>query len=92
MKRGRFLILIGKLITGTRVTKEAVVENNEEGLSYRDMLEQCFIEVCKQLDIQVPLWLRKNTSEFASYRRTFFTCDQFIDKVNFDRFEIRVEG
>lgn len=86
------MILIGKLITGTRVIKEVVVENNEEGLSYRDVLEKCFIELCKRLDIQVPLWLKKNTKEFASYRRTFFTPDQFIDKVNFGRFEIRVEG
>lgn len=92
MKRGRVLILIGKLVKGTKILKEAVAENNEEGFSYRDTLEKCLIDLCKKLDIPVPLWLKKNTTEFVSFRRTFFTSEQFIDKVSFDRFEIKVEG
>ena len=85
------MILHGSLIKGTKTVKEALVEKNEEGFSFRDILEECFIDLCKELDIQVPLWLNKNTTEFANYRRTFFTGDQFMEKVPFDRFEIRIE-
>lgn len=83
--------LHGKLIKGTKIIKEASVENNDKSLSYRDALEECFINLCRELDIQVPLWLKKNTSEFAAYRRTFFSAEQFLEKVKFDRFEIRAE-
>ena len=83
--------LIGKLIKGTTIIKEAFVERDDEGKSYRDLLEECLIAVCKELDIGVPMWLKKNTGEFAAYHRTFFNKDQFVEKIKFDRFEIRVE-
>ncbi|HHW47971.1 MAG TPA: hypothetical protein GXX14_05055 [Clostridiaceae bacterium] len=85
------MILHGKLIKGTKTLKEALVEKSEEGISFRDALEECFIDLCKELDIQVPIWLGKNTTEFVNYRRTFFDGDQFMEKVSFDRFEVRFE-
>jgi len=85
------LKLFGKLVKDTKTIKEALVEKNNVRASYRDLLEECFIELCRELDIQVPLWLKKNTSEFVAYRKTFFTGEQFLDKVNFDRFEIHIE-
>ena len=84
------MILYGKLIKGTKTIKEAFVEKSEEGISFRDALEECFIGLCKELDIEVPLWIKKNTTEFVNYRRTFFTRDQFMDEVLFDRLEIRI--
>jgi len=55
------------------------------------LLEEGLISLCRELDIPVPLWLNKNTSEFARYRKTFFDRDQFIEDVKFDRFELRME-
>lgn len=86
------LKLTGKLIKGTHMINEAAAENNDPALSFTDKLEQCLISVCKQMDIPVPPWLGKNTREFARFRRTFFFEEQFIEKVNFDRFEIRQIG
>jgi len=85
------LVLSGRLIKGTKTIREEAVEMADDRLSFRDMLEECFLKLCKELEIQVPLWLTKNTTEFAHYRRTFFTGEHFIDKVYFDRFEIRLE-
>lgn len=83
--------LNGRLIQGTRILKEAMVDIDEdhEKISFREALEKCLITLCKELDIQVPMWLKKNTSEFATYGRTSFTDEQFIEKVKFQRFEIR---
>jgi len=83
------LKLHGKIIRDTKLIKEALVEK-DEGLSFRDALEESLVDLCRQLEIQVPIWLKRNTSEFGIYRKTFFTQEQFIEKINFDRFEIRL--
>jgi hypothetical protein len=46
--------------------------------------------LCAKLEIPVPLWLKKNTKELAIFRRTFFSSEQFMEKVWFDKFEIRL--
>lgn len=85
------MILTGKLIKDANIIRLISVEKEDEGASYRDVLEDCFVELCRKLDIPVPLWLRKNTKEFVSFRRTFFTSEQFMENITFDKFEIRVE-
>lgn len=84
------MTLNGKIYVEGKLIKEAAAQDNEEGHNFRDKLEACLIDLCALLDIPVPLWLKKNTRELAIFRRTFFTSEQFIDKVWFDRFEIRL--
>jgi hypothetical protein len=85
------LKLAGNLIKGTKIIKRTFFEKNDNSMSYRDILEECLIGLCKELDIPVPIWMKKNTHEFVVFRRTFFTSEQFNEKVKFDRFEIKVE-
>lgn len=90
-RRKIYLKVIGKLIKGTAIVDEKVVDNTDSNISFREQLEANLITLCKELDISVPLWLKRNTTEFARYRRTSFTKDQFIDSVKFDRFDIKIE-
>ncbi|MCX7843441.1 MAG: hypothetical protein N2489_10315 [Clostridia bacterium] len=83
--------LFGRIVKDTKTVKDALAENNDDTAAFRDRLEECFISLCAELDVPVPLWLKKNTKEFAAYRRTFFTPEQFLEEVTFDRLEIRVE-
>ncbi|HEX3029044.1 MAG TPA: hypothetical protein VHT34_07040 [Clostridia bacterium] len=85
------LKLIGKLVKETKIIKEAFVEQKDESVSFHDQLEECLVNLCKELEISVPIWLKKNTTEFGAFHKTFFSNEQFIDKVKFDRFEIRIE-
>jgi hypothetical protein len=85
------LKLYGKLIKQTKIIKETFAEQNDDSISFRDQLELCLIQVCKDLDIQVPLWLKKNTKEFVNHHRTFFTSEHFVENINFDKFEIKIE-
>jgi hypothetical protein len=85
------LKVFGKITKDRVILKETVVEDNDEKRSYRDALEYCLIQVCRELDIQVPMWLKNNTSEFISYRRAIFTQEHFVEKIKFDKFEIKVE-
>lgn len=84
--------MIGKLIKGTMTLEEKVYEIDDGEGSYQDRLEKCLLEMCKLLSIEVPLWLSKNTREFANFRRTSFNADQFFNPVIFERFEIKVES
>lgn len=83
--------LFGKIIKDTRIIKQAVVEKDDKNTSFRDLLEECLILLCKDMDIQVPLWLKNNTTEFVRFHRTFFTKDHFVENIKFDKFEIRIE-
>ncbi len=82
------MILIGKLHVGGKLVRQGDTMDEDETKSFRDKLEKCLIELCAQMDIPVPLWLKKNTRELAIFKRTFFSSEQFIDKVWFDKFEI----
>lgn len=84
------MTLTGKLYVETKLIREASANDNEEGHNFRDKLEKCLIDLCAELDIPVPLWLKKNTRELAIFRKTIFSSEQFIDKVWFDKFEIRL--
>lgn len=74
------MVLSGRLIKGTKTIREETVEVADDRLPFRDMLEECFLRLCKELEIQVPLWLRKNTMEFAHYRRTFLLGNILLRK------------
>ena len=79
----------GKLIKRTYTISSTVVGSNDANDSFTDSLEKCLVQLCREFHIPVPLWLNKNTREFARFRRTFFFSEQFDEDVGFDRFEIR---
>lgn len=83
------LELVCKIIKDRKILKEVKVTKSEDML-FRDALEESLIDGCRLLDIQVPVWLKKNTTELALYRFTFFSNEQFLEEVKFDRFEIRL--
>jgi hypothetical protein len=86
------LTLNGKLLVEGKIVREGNSEDNENEHSFRDKLENCLVELCSAIEIPVPLWLKKNTRELAVFRKTFFTPEQFIEKVWFDKFEILLTG
>lgn len=82
--------LYGRLIKDGKLLKEAFAVPEKENGDFRDHLEECLISVCKQLDTEVPLWLKKNTNEFGLYRKTSFNSDHFGEAIAFDRLEIEL--
>lgn len=82
--------LEGKLFRANLAIAEKEVEKLDESESFVKDLEQCFVLLCRELDIPIPLWLSKNTTEFARFRQTIFFEEQFTEKVLFNRFQIRL--
>ena len=80
----------GRMMKERFVILETMTEDFESGKPLVDRLENCLRKICKEFDVSVPIWLDRNTNEFAYFRRTTFTPEQFIDQVKFDRLQIEV--
>ena len=84
------LTLEGRLFVANRMTEIKEVTTEDTETSYSKRLEKALIELCKQMDIPVPMWMKKNTKEFAAFGQTIFFREQYTENVRFDRFQIRV--
>ncbi len=82
--------LYGKLIKDSKLIRDTWVEPINASDNFRDQLEECLIMVCKNLDVEVPIWLKKNTTEFGLYKKTSFNSDHFGESIRFDRLEIEL--
>ncbi len=82
--------LEGKLFKGNLMVRESVVTRDDPALSFVRELELSLIDLCHALEAPIPLWLSKNTHEFAAFRQTIFFSDQYTETVHFDRFQIRL--
>lgn len=82
--------LEGRLFVANRMTEIKEVTTEDTDTSYSKCLEKALIELCKQMDIPVPMWMKKNTKEFAAFGQTIFFREQYTENVRFDRFQIRV--
>lgn len=80
----------GRLMVSNHIIaiKEVDYENPE--LAFTQELSEALILLCKELSIPVPMWLSKNTKEFAHFHSTYFEAEQFYDQVNFDRFLLKL--
>ena len=84
------MTLEGRLFVENRMTEIKTVTTEDVDASYSKRLEKALVELCRQLDIPVPMWMKKNTKEFAAFGQTIFFSEQYPEKVRFDRFQIRV--
>lgn len=83
------LRLWGKIIKNNRIKFHEEAICNEE-IEFQQQLKKCIIELCNTFDIQKPYWLPKNLEEFNRIGKTSFNGDNFIEEIDFDRFEIEI--
>ncbi|KRQ87949.1 hypothetical protein ABG79_00114 [Caloramator mitchellensis] len=81
------LRLWGKIIKNNRLIKHDEV-TIAENIEYQEQLKKCITELCYRLDIQKPYWLPHNLDEYNNIRKTSFNQDNFIEEIDFDKFEI----
>ena len=85
------MLIYGKLIKRNLILIEEKAECIDESMDFQQRLTSCLVDICKKMDIQVPIWMNKNTKELANFSKTFFSDEQFMEKVYFDRFEIEMK-
>ena len=83
-------VLEGRLFVSNRMTEIFTVDMPEDDRPFSQRLESALIVMCRDHDIPVPMWMAQNTKEFAAFRQTIFFADQYIQKVRFDRFQIKL--
>lgn len=64
--------------------------SDDRRLPFSSRLDQALLQLCKDLAIPLPIWLQKNSREFAPYHQTVFPAEQFAEKVRFDYFYLRL--
>jgi hypothetical protein len=82
--------LEGTVFRANLTIADTIVEQPDQPDAFVKQLEKCLIRLCRELEIPIPLWLEKNTREFARFHQTIFFEEQFTEKVNFNRFQIRL--
>ena len=82
--------LEGRTFKGNTILNVCVVDHTNENVRFSKELEETLILLCADMDIPIPMWLSKNTHEFAVFRQTIFFSEQYNQKVNFDRFQMRL--
>lgn len=53
-------------------------------------LLDCLQQVCRALDIEMPMWHTKHTKQLSSFRKVAFKKDDFIDKFEYDRLTLEM--
>lgn len=81
--------LEGRTYLANLLVQSATVQLDLEEQRFSKQLDLCLIELCRRLKAPLPLWLKKNTREFARFHQTIFFAEQFTEPVNFERLQIR---
>lgn len=83
--------LWGKIIINNKLYMHDVSDDIDTK-DYMLLADKTLEDLCKKLDISIPYWLDKNKSEYLKRMKTAFTADNFIEGIDFDKFEIEVIG
>ena len=80
----------GKLFKDNHLLKDMVYENSDRALNRTKKVFAGLHEFCMEFDLQEPIWLDKNITEFQRVDKTRFDEDNFIESIEFDFLEIQV--
>lgn len=82
--------LWGKIVKENHLLCDMVYENKELTLSRTKKVFDGLHTICMEFDLQEPIWLDKNITEFKRIDKTRFEQDNFIETIDFDYLEIHV--
>lgn len=72
-----------------RMLKDTCVADGSEDTRTHKVF-RALEEVWRQFDLGQPIWLDKTIAEFKRHRKTRFTQDNFIERIDFDFLEIQI--
>lgn len=78
----------GKLIKGDKILKQDTYQATGEDLAAE--LLDCIEHFSRTFDIEAPMWQTTHTKQMGIFKKATFRPDDFIDRVDFDRFEIQI--
>lgn len=69
---------------------DSITVKNKEDISFSEKRDKCLQEICRKLDLSVPVWLKKHDFEFSQFKYVTFYPHDFIDEVDFDKLEVEL--
>lgn len=82
------LTIWGKLIRNNKVIASDTCTSDAQDMSAA--LLECIEHFGRTFDIEAPMWNSLHTKQLGNFQKAVFTRDDFIDRINFDRFEMQV--
>lgn len=79
-----------KIITEHKTVREAVGEFDSPRPSDLAGWEDILHPLCQQLDLSRPVLLQKHYQDLQRFSRAVFKASDFMEPVDFDRFEVEV--
>lgn len=73
-----------------RILDQAVQEFSSARPASLEAWTPVIIELCKPLDLACPVLLKKHAEELRRFSRTVFYAADFMESIDFDRFEIEI--
>lgn len=81
--------LWGKIFKDNHLLQDAVICDDTQDTRTHKIFH-ALDELCYTFDLEKPIWLDINISEFKKVSKTRFRQDSFIETVDFDYLEIQV--
>ncbi len=78
----------GTLIKKNKIINDYVAEKNAEHTM--DDYMDCIHVICRELDLPRPIVLQKHEMDLMRFHRTRFLPADFVESVEFDRFDLEV--
>ena len=81
--------LWGKMWKDNHMLKDLVIDDDSEDTRTHKIFH-ALQEICYDFDLENPIWLESNISDFKRHSKTRFRQDSFIEHIEFDYLEIQV--
>lgn len=78
----------GRLIKRGKMIAQDTCTSEKEDMSAA--LLECIEHFGRKFDMEAPMWHSLHTKQLGGFQKAVFTQEDFIDRINFDRFEMTV--
>ena len=82
--------LWGKIMKNGKLLRDLTVTDDGSDTRTHRILH-ALEEICRTMDLGVPLWLETNVRDFQRYKKTRFYQDSFVgEQIDFDFLEFQI--
>ena len=85
----RMMRVWGKIWKDNHMLRDTVITDDTEDTRTHKIFNALY-KICVEFDLEKPIWLDVNVSEFKRHSKARFYQDSFVDSIDFDFLEIQV--
>ena len=81
--------LMGSIYKDTHILKSTVICDDTRDSQTKKVFH-ALDAICHEFDLSSPIWLDANIKDFQKFSKVRFSQDNFIEKLDFDYFQLQV--